>query len=105
MFGVTFASILIGTLPAIDWGTAEIFVGIIGGLVVIELAAFYVRTQINLQNSSILSGVKKLARNIIVATIVGVIPTFMFGGLYAIGLGNTLGRAMLRRVKLQDWVT
>ncbi len=70
IFTVTFASFLSGSLRALSWYTAEMFVGIVAGIVVIELGAFYLRSQMCLQTSR-MSALKKLARNVVVTFFVG----------------------------------
>src|SRR5579872_4572938 len=95
-FAVTFASFLSGSLQAVSWYTAEMFVGIISGIVVIELVALYVRSQMRLQTPSRISAVKKLARNVVITFFAGLIVTFLFTPLYSMTLApDTFGVATL----------
>jgi hypothetical protein len=77
-----FASFVSGSL-AINWYTAENFVAIVAGLVVIELGAFYVRSQMRLQSPSRISAIKKLARIVAITFFAGLIVTFLFTSLYS----------------------
>ncbi len=95
-FTVTFASFLSGSLQALSWNTAELSVGIVAGIVVIELGAFYVRFQMRLQTASRISAVKRLARNVVVTFFAGLVVTFLFTPLYAMSLApDTFGVASL----------
>jgi hypothetical protein len=95
-FMVAFASILSFSLQVTDWYTAEMFVDIVVGLVVIELGLFYLRSQMRLQTPSRISAVKKLARSVVITFFAGLIITFLFTPLYSWTFApDTLGMAML----------
>ena len=96
-FMVAFASILSFSLQVTDWYTAEMFVGIVAGIVVIELSAFYVRSQMRLQTPSKISAIKRLARNVVITFFAGLIVTFLFTDLYSWTFtSDTLGGSMLQ---------
>lgn len=95
-FVLAFASDVSGAEPAIGWYTAEMFMEIIAGLVVIELGAFYVRSLRNLRKVSMIGSLKKLTRNVVVTLFVGLLLNFLFWPLYSMTLApDTLGVASL----------
>ncbi len=83
LFVAMFASILSFSLQATDWYTAENLVGIITAMVVIGLGVFYVRSQRRVQNpASKPLLLKKLARNLGLTVLIGLIITILFTPLF-----------------------
>jgi hypothetical protein len=72
------------------------FVGIVAGIVVIELGAFYFRSQMRSQTPLRIIAVKKLLRNVFFTLFAGLIVTFLFTPLYSMTLApDTFGVATL----------